>query len=123
MQIKDQRDNEFVKEPKSFIHRPHERVGNDLSFGERRPSRTESCKPTPEVFKDKPKGAQKKQGGPKNNQGKGKGKPNWHRPNPQGYSIPKLEPSTVDILFNMAIPFIKFRAKEHERMNRTFPHK
>ncbi|MBW0584847.1 hypothetical protein O181_124562, partial [Austropuccinia psidii MF-1] len=31
-------DKELVKEPKSFIHRPEERVGNDSRFGDRGPS-------------------------------------------------------------------------------------
>ncbi|MBW0502905.1 hypothetical protein O181_042620 [Austropuccinia psidii MF-1] len=61
-----------------------------------------NSKPAPEVSKDKPKGPQKKQKGPKNHQGKGKGKANCHRPYPQGYRIPKLEPSAVDSVFNMA---------------------
>ncbi|MBW0590860.1 hypothetical protein O181_130575 [Austropuccinia psidii MF-1] len=56
------------------------------------PVASTSSKPAPEVSKDKPKGPQKKQRGPKNHQGKGKGKANWHRPYPQGYKIPKLEP-------------------------------
>ncbi|MBW0565814.1 hypothetical protein O181_105529 [Austropuccinia psidii MF-1] len=56
------------------------------------PVASTSSKPAPEVSKDKPKGLQKKQRGPKNHQGKGKGKSNWHRPDPQGYRIPKLEP-------------------------------
>ncbi|MBW0558294.1 hypothetical protein O181_098009 [Austropuccinia psidii MF-1] len=43
-----------------------------------------SSKPAPEMSKDKPTGTQKKQKGPKNNQGKGKGKSNCHRPYPQG---------------------------------------
>ncbi|MBW0533986.1 hypothetical protein O181_073701 [Austropuccinia psidii MF-1] len=43
-----------------------------------------SSKSAPEVSKDKPKGAHKKQRGPKNHQGKSKGKANWHRPYPQG---------------------------------------
>ncbi|MBW0544468.1 hypothetical protein O181_084183 [Austropuccinia psidii MF-1] len=33
-----QKDKELVEEPKSFIHRPEERVGNDSSFGDRGPS-------------------------------------------------------------------------------------
>ncbi|MBW0587637.1 hypothetical protein O181_127352 [Austropuccinia psidii MF-1] len=55
-----------------------------------------SSKPAPEFCKDKPKEPQKKQRGPNNYQGKGKGKANWHIPYPQGYRIPKLEPSAVD---------------------------
>ncbi|MBW0524951.1 hypothetical protein O181_064666 [Austropuccinia psidii MF-1] len=38
LQIQRKKDKEFVEEPKSFIHRPEERVGNDSSFGERTPS-------------------------------------------------------------------------------------
>ncbi|MBW0587431.1 hypothetical protein O181_127146 [Austropuccinia psidii MF-1] len=44
------------------------------------PVASTSSKPAPEVFKDKPKGPQKKERGPKNHQSKGKGKANWHRP-------------------------------------------
>ncbi|MBW0544513.1 hypothetical protein O181_084228 [Austropuccinia psidii MF-1] len=80
-----------------------------------------SSKPAPEVLKDTPKGPQKKQKGPNNHQGKGKG--NWHRPYPQGYRIPRLEPSAIESVFNMAITLREFTAKEQERINRTFPHK
>ncbi|MBW0577608.1 hypothetical protein O181_117323 [Austropuccinia psidii MF-1] len=82
-----------------------------------------SSKPAPEMSKYKLKGPQKKQRGPKNHQDKGKGKANWHRPYPQGYRIPKLEPSPVDSVFNMAITLMEFTPKEKERLNRTFPHK
>ncbi|MBW0485866.1 hypothetical protein O181_025581 [Austropuccinia psidii MF-1] len=82
-----------------------------------------SSKPAPEVSKDKPKGPQKKQRGPKNHQGKGKGKANWQRPYPQGYSIPKLEPSAVESVFNMARTLMELTEKEKESMNRTFSHK
>ncbi|MBW0587149.1 hypothetical protein O181_126864 [Austropuccinia psidii MF-1] len=87
------------------------------------PVASTSFKPAPEKSKDKPKGPQKKQRGPKNHQGKGKGKANWHRPYPQGYWIPKLEPSAVDSVFNMARTLMEFTAKEQERMTRTFPPK
>ncbi|MBW0555959.1 hypothetical protein O181_095674 [Austropuccinia psidii MF-1] len=36
LQRQGQKDKELVEEPKSFIHRPEEGVGNDPSFGERR---------------------------------------------------------------------------------------
>ncbi|MBW0508561.1 hypothetical protein O181_048276 [Austropuccinia psidii MF-1] len=36
VQGKSQKDKELVEEPKSFIHRPEEPVGNDSSFGDRR---------------------------------------------------------------------------------------
>ncbi|MBW0473025.1 hypothetical protein O181_012740 [Austropuccinia psidii MF-1] len=38
LQRQGQKDKELVEEPKSFIHRQEERVGNDASFGDRRPS-------------------------------------------------------------------------------------
>ncbi|MBW0593780.1 hypothetical protein O181_133495 [Austropuccinia psidii MF-1] len=38
LQRQGQKDEKFVEEPKSFIHRPEERVGNDSSFGDRGPS-------------------------------------------------------------------------------------
>ncbi|MBW0579708.1 hypothetical protein O181_119423 [Austropuccinia psidii MF-1] len=74
-----------------------------------------SSKPAPEVSKENPKGPQKK------HQSKGKGKVNWHTPYPQGYRIPKLEPSAVESVFNMARTLMEFTAKKEERMNRTFP--
>ncbi|MBW0521967.1 hypothetical protein O181_061682 [Austropuccinia psidii MF-1] len=37
LQIKSHKDKELVEEPKSFIHRPGEGIGNDSSFGDRRP--------------------------------------------------------------------------------------
>ncbi|MBW0568883.1 hypothetical protein O181_108598 [Austropuccinia psidii MF-1] len=87
------------------------------------PVASTSFKPAPEVSKDKPKGPQKKKRGPKNHQIKSKGKANWHRPYPQGYRIPMLEPSVVDSVFNMARTLMEFTAKEQERMKRTFPKK
>ncbi|MBW0468385.1 hypothetical protein O181_008100 [Austropuccinia psidii MF-1] len=74
-----------------------------------------SSKPAPETSKEKPKGPQKKKKGPKNHQGKGKVKDNWHRPYPQKYRIPKLEPSAMDSVFNMARTLMEFTAKVHER--------
>ncbi|MBW0578957.1 hypothetical protein O181_118672 [Austropuccinia psidii MF-1] len=88
LQRQGQKDKELVEEPKSFIHRPEEGTGNDSSFGERGPSGVYQIQTAPEVSKDKPKGPQNKQRGPKNHKSKG----NWHRPYPQGYRIPKLEP-------------------------------
>ncbi|MBW0491795.1 hypothetical protein O181_031510 [Austropuccinia psidii MF-1] len=61
-----------------------------------------SSNPAPEMSKYKLKGPQKKHKGPNSHQGKGKCKGNWHRPYPQRYRIPKLEPSAVYIAFKMA---------------------
>ncbi|MBW0535733.1 hypothetical protein O181_075448 [Austropuccinia psidii MF-1] len=84
------------------------------------PVASTSSKPTPDVSKDKPKRPQKKQKGFKNRQGKGKIKANWHRHYPQGYRIPKLNPSAVDSVFNMARTLMTFTDKEQERMHRNF---
>ncbi|MBW0498274.1 hypothetical protein O181_037989 [Austropuccinia psidii MF-1] len=81
------------------------------------PVASTSSKPDSEASKENPKGPQKKKKAPKNHKGKGKGKENWHRPYPQGYRIPKLEPLA------MARTLMEFTAKEQERMNRTFPRK
>ncbi|MBW0567007.1 hypothetical protein O181_106722 [Austropuccinia psidii MF-1] len=81
-----------------------------------------SSKPAPEVSEENPNMPQSKKS-PKSYQGKGKGKANGHRAYPQGYRIPKLEPSALDSVFNMAITLMEFTAKEQERMNRTFPPK
>ncbi|MBW0582777.1 hypothetical protein O181_122492 [Austropuccinia psidii MF-1] len=80
-----------------------------------------SSKPAPETSKEKPKGPQEKKKAAKSHQGKGKGKANWHRPYPQGYRIPKLEPSAINSVFNMPRTLMEFTAKDQERMNRLFP--
>ncbi|MBW0576381.1 hypothetical protein O181_116096 [Austropuccinia psidii MF-1] len=90
------------------------------AFEKEVPVPSTSSKTSSEVSKDNPKRPQKKQKVPRNHQGKGKGKANWHRPYPQGYRIPKLEPSAVDSVFNMARTLIEYAAKEPERIKRTF---
>ncbi|MBW0497562.1 hypothetical protein O181_037277 [Austropuccinia psidii MF-1] len=93
------------------------------ALGTEGPVASTSSKPAPEVSKDKAKGPKNKKKGPKSHQGKVKGKANWHRPYPQGYRIPKLEPSAMVIVFNMASTLMEFTAKEQEMMERTFPWK
>ncbi|MBW0584780.1 hypothetical protein O181_124495 [Austropuccinia psidii MF-1] len=78
------------------------------------PVASTSSKPAPEVSKDKPKGPQKKERGPKNHQGQGKGKANWYR-------ICKFKPSAVHSVFNMSRTLMEFTAKEQQKINRTFP--
>ncbi|MBW0525515.1 hypothetical protein O181_065230 [Austropuccinia psidii MF-1] len=82
-----------------------------------------SSKPTPEQHKDKPKGPEKKQRGLRNNQGKGKGKANWHRLYPKGYKIPKLIPSAMENVFNMEGTLMELTAKKQVSLNSTFTHK
>ncbi|MBW0503501.1 hypothetical protein O181_043216 [Austropuccinia psidii MF-1] len=56
-------------------------------------------------------------------QKQGEGKVDWYRPYPQGYWIPKLEPSAIDSVLNLETNLMEFTAKEQERMNTTFPEK
>ncbi|MBW0591712.1 hypothetical protein O181_131427 [Austropuccinia psidii MF-1] len=90
----------------------------DLEEG---PVASTSSKPAQETSKEKPKVPQKKKKGTKDHQAKVKGEANWNRPYPQGYTIPKLEPSAMDSVFNLARTLMEFTAKEQEMMNRTFP--
>ncbi|MBW0564847.1 hypothetical protein O181_104562 [Austropuccinia psidii MF-1] len=85
------------------------------------PLASTSSTPTAEVSKDKPKRPQKKNRGPKNNQGKGKGIANWNIPYPQGYRIPKLAPSAMDSVLSMDRTLMEFTAKKQERMKRSYP--
>ncbi|MBW0465210.1 hypothetical protein O181_004925 [Austropuccinia psidii MF-1] len=85
------------------------------------PVASTSFKPDAEPPKNMPKGPQKKQRGPKSNQVKGKA--NCHRTYPQGYRIPKLEPSAVDSVFSLPRTLMEFTAQDQERMNRNFPWK
>ncbi|MBW0513126.1 hypothetical protein O181_052841 [Austropuccinia psidii MF-1] len=87
------------------------------------PVASTSFKPAPETSKGKHKGPHKKKKCSKNHQVKRKGKENWHRPYQQGYRIPRLDPSAVDSVFNMARTLMEFTGKEQERINRTFPGK
>ncbi|MBW0534456.1 hypothetical protein O181_074171 [Austropuccinia psidii MF-1] len=70
-----------------------------------------NSKPVPELPKDKPKGPQRKEKGPRNKKERGKGKANENRPYPQGYRIPQLQSSDVDIMLNMANSFMELTAK------------
>ncbi|MBW0573209.1 hypothetical protein O181_112924 [Austropuccinia psidii MF-1] len=96
----------------SFIHRPEERVGNDSSFGDRGLSGVYQPQKCPRT---RPKDLRRSREVPRAI------KANWHRPYPQGYRIPKLDPSAMDSVFNMARTLMEFTAKEQDRMNRTFP--
>ncbi|MBW0539111.1 hypothetical protein O181_078826 [Austropuccinia psidii MF-1] len=80
---------------------------------EKGPVGSTSSKPAPEASKEKSKGPQKKKF-PKNPPRKRKGKANWHRPYPQEYRMPKLEPSAMEIVFNMERTLMEFTAKEQK---------
>ncbi|MBW0522238.1 hypothetical protein O181_061953 [Austropuccinia psidii MF-1] len=73
LQRQGQKDKEFVKEPKSFIHRPEEGIGNDSSFG-RRPSGVYQLQTSSRNIQRETQRPQKQKKGPKNHQGKVKGK-------------------------------------------------
>ncbi|MBW0508926.1 hypothetical protein O181_048641 [Austropuccinia psidii MF-1] len=83
LQRQSQKDKQLVEEPNSFICRPEEGIGNDPSFG-RRSSGIYQLQTSSRNIQREAKGPHKNKKGPKNHQGKGKGKENWHRPYPQG---------------------------------------
>ncbi|MBW0564689.1 hypothetical protein O181_104404 [Austropuccinia psidii MF-1] len=122
LQRQGQKDKDWLKN-QSLLSEDQKKELEMTPALEEGPVASTSSKPGPEASKEKPKGPQKKKEGTKNHQGKGKGKENWPRPYPQGYRIPKLEPSDMDSVFHMARTLMEFTAKEQERMNRTFPHK
>ncbi|MBW0511074.1 hypothetical protein O181_050789 [Austropuccinia psidii MF-1] len=116
-----QKAKEMVKNQSLLSIDKKKELGMTPALEKEGPVASTSSKTAPEVSKDKPKGPQKKKRGLKNHKGKGKGKANWDRPYPQGYRIPKLEPSAMDSVFNMARTLMEFTAKEKERMNRIIP--
>ncbi|MBW0568346.1 hypothetical protein O181_108061 [Austropuccinia psidii MF-1] len=123
LQRQGQKDKELVGEPKSFIDRPEERVGNDSSFGDRAPSGVYHLQTSSRSVQGQAQRTSEEAERSQNHQSQGKGKANCHRPYTQGYRSPKLEPSAMDSVFNMARSLMEFSAKEKERMNRTFPNK
>ncbi|MBW0564216.1 hypothetical protein O181_103931 [Austropuccinia psidii MF-1] len=116
---KGKKDKELVEKSKSFTHGQKNELEMTSALEKEGPVVSTNSKPASEVSNDKPQRPQKKRKGPKNHQGKGKGKENWHRPYPQGYRIPKLEPSAMDSVFNMARALMEFTAKEQKRRKRT----
>ncbi|MBW0561850.1 hypothetical protein O181_101565 [Austropuccinia psidii MF-1] len=106
----------FLGQEKTIDLLGEEVTGNDSSFGDRRPSGVYQLQNCP---KTSPKDLRRNRGVPRTN----KARANWHRPYPQGYRIPKLEPSAMDSVFNMARTLMEFTAKDQERMKRTFPRK
>ncbi|MBW0523392.1 hypothetical protein O181_063107 [Austropuccinia psidii MF-1] len=116
LQRQGQKDKELVEEPTYFLYTRRRNWKQPQLW-----KKVQWCLPASEESKERPKGPQKKEKGPKNHQGKGKGKEIWHLPYPQGYRIPKLDPSAMDSFFNMARTLLEFTAKEQERRNNTFP--
>ncbi|MBW0533113.1 hypothetical protein O181_072828 [Austropuccinia psidii MF-1] len=54
---------------------------------------------------------------------KGKGKFKWNKPYPQNYRIPKKEKTAINNVCNMERTVMKFKNKEEERLNQSFPKK
>ncbi|MBW0580871.1 hypothetical protein O181_120586 [Austropuccinia psidii MF-1] len=72
LQRQSQKDKELVEEPKSFIHRPEERVGKDSSFGNRRPSGIYQLQKCPRTS---PKGLRRSRKVPRTIKARAKAKP------------------------------------------------
>ncbi|MBW0591107.1 hypothetical protein O181_130822 [Austropuccinia psidii MF-1] len=115
LQRQSQKYKELVEEPKYFIHRPEEGVGNDYSFGDRRPSGVYQLQTSSTSVKRQAQKTSKEAERSQEPSKQGK------RQSQLAQNFPKLDPSVVDSVFNMARTLMEFTDKEQERMNRTFP--
>ncbi|MBW0536566.1 hypothetical protein O181_076281 [Austropuccinia psidii MF-1] len=74
LQRQDKKDKELVEEPKSFIHRPEEGIGNDSSLGRRPSGIYQLQNSSRSIQREAPQGLQKRKKDPKNHKGKAKAK-------------------------------------------------
>ncbi|MBW0489150.1 hypothetical protein O181_028865 [Austropuccinia psidii MF-1] len=118
-----QKDKKLAEEPKSLICRQEEGIGLDPSF-ERRPTGIYQLQTSSRsIQREAQRASEEEEERSQEPSGQGQRQINWNRPYPQGYRIPKLKPSAVDSVFNLARTLMEFTAKEQERINRTFSRK
>ncbi|MBW0461152.1 hypothetical protein O181_000867 [Austropuccinia psidii MF-1] len=82
-----------------------------LALEKRGPVASAISNPAPELPKDNRKQPKKNQKGLRKNKTKWKGQVNYDQPYPKGYRIPKLDPSAMDSVFNMASTLMDLKAK------------
>ncbi|MBW0493969.1 hypothetical protein O181_033684 [Austropuccinia psidii MF-1] len=120
LQSQDQKYKELVEKPMSFVCRPEEGIGNDPSFG-RRPSRVYQLQTRSRSIQRESQRISEEAEKSQEPSGQGQRESKLAQTLPQGLRIPKLEPSAVDSVFNMARTLMEFTSKEQEKMNSTFP--
>ncbi|MBW0525242.1 hypothetical protein O181_064957 [Austropuccinia psidii MF-1] len=121
LQRQSQKEKELAEEPKSFIYQPEEGVGNDSSFGDRRPSgiyqlQTSSISVQGQANRTSEEAERSQE------------------PSRQGQSQSQLAQTLPTMVQDSQIgafgsgqclqygqTLLEFAAKEQERMNRTFP--
>ncbi|MBW0499323.1 hypothetical protein O181_039038 [Austropuccinia psidii MF-1] len=123
LQRQSQKDEELVEEQNSFIHRPEGGTGNESSFGDRRPGGIYQLQTSSRSVQRQAERTSEEAERSQEPSRQGQRQSQLAQTYPQGYRIPKLEPSAVDNVFNMDRTPMEFTAKEQKRMNRTFPQK
>ncbi|MBW0514328.1 hypothetical protein O181_054043 [Austropuccinia psidii MF-1] len=113
---------ELVEEPKSFIHRPEERVGNDPSFGERRPSGFNQLQTSSRSVQGQAQKTSEETERSQEQSRQGKRQIQLAHTLPTRVQDPQIGAFSKSVL-NMARTLMEFTAKEQERLNRNFPHK
>ncbi|MBW0498465.1 hypothetical protein O181_038180 [Austropuccinia psidii MF-1] len=121
LQRKGQKNKELAEEPKCFIHRPEEGIRNDSSFGERRPSGVYQLQTSSRSVQRQAQKSSEEEERSQEPSRKGQSQSKLAQTYPQGYRMPKLMPSEVDSVFNVARTLMECTSKEQERMNKTFP--
>ncbi|MBW0555138.1 hypothetical protein O181_094853 [Austropuccinia psidii MF-1] len=118
-----QKDRELVEEPKSFIHKPEEGVGNDSSFGDRRSSGLYQLQTSSRSVQGQAQATSEEEERSQEPSRQGQRQSQLAQTVPTRVQDSQLESSAVESLFNMARNLMEFTAKEQERINSTFPHK
>ncbi|MBW0541966.1 hypothetical protein O181_081681 [Austropuccinia psidii MF-1] len=103
----------LVEEPKSFSHRPEERVGNDTSFVEGKSCGIKKLQKCP---KTSSKDLRRSREVSRKIKAREKAKPIGTDLTHKGTGFPKLEPSAIERVFNMARHFMELTSREKERI-------
>ncbi|MBW0564077.1 hypothetical protein O181_103792 [Austropuccinia psidii MF-1] len=103
--------------------RQEEGVGNDSRFADRRPSGVYKLQTNSRSVQRQAQGTSEEAERSQDLSKQGQRQSQSAQTLPTRVQDPKLEPSAVDSVFNMARTLMEFTAKEQERMTRTFPRK
>ncbi|MBW0590537.1 hypothetical protein O181_130252 [Austropuccinia psidii MF-1] len=111
------------REDHRALRRPEEGIGNDSSFGDRRPCGVYQLQKISRSVQIQSQRTSEEKERSQEPSRQGKSKSQLAQTYPQEYRFLKLEPSAMDSVLNMSKTLMEFTAKEQERMKRTFPHK
>ncbi|MBW0582131.1 hypothetical protein O181_121846 [Austropuccinia psidii MF-1] len=123
LQIKSQKYKELVEEPKSSVHRPEEGVGNDSSFGDRRPSGVYQLQNSSRSVQRQVKRTSEEAERSKDPSRKGKRKRQLAQTLPTRVQDHQIKAFSSGQCLQYGRTLMEFTAKDQKRMNRTFPWK